>query len=281
MDIVLIHGRGQAGRNAIASRDEWLGGLRKGFERARKQPTALGNVHYPFYGDLLQGLVDRLPGNTRTLSRGGSGDDGAADPFEKAFVKQLAARAGVDPNEALAELPTRDRGLDTWPGVHAVLRRIERKVPWMAEVAIGEQVEDVKAYISNAFIQSKVNELILPLMQGGPRVIISHSLGTVVAYTILANNPGLVVPLFVTAGSPLGIRTIQQKLPIPLRIPARRWLNISDPDDIVALYPSLDRSTFVDGIDNITDIDNGDMPHSIAGYLSDARVGTILAEALS
>ncbi len=281
MDVVLIHGRGQSGKVASVSRDEWMVGLRQGFDRAGAQPTALGEVHYPFYGDVLQDLVNKLPGKGRTLSRSTQPDAEVANRIDQELVEKLAERAGVDRNEAVAPLPTTERGPDRWPAVHALLRLIERRVPWTAEVAIGEQVDDVKAYISNAFIQNKVNELILPVLRQSRCVVIAHSLGTVVAYIILANNSDLDVPLFVTAGSPLGIRAIQEKLPIPLKIPAARWLNISDPKDIVATYPTLDKTTFLDGIENIADIDNGDEPHSIARYLSDGRVGRHLAAALT
>lgn len=280
MNVVLIHGRGQAGKDPDALQEEWMAGMRKGFAAAGKQPSAMGEVSYPFYGDLLKRLVDSLPGKTRTLSRGEASED-AADAFERQFVARLAERAGVDPAEATADLPVREKGLDRWGVVHRLVRAVERKLPWTVDVVIGEQLEDVKAYASNAFIQQKVNDVILPNLQKGPAVVVSHSLGTVVAYIVLASHPELNVPLFITAGSPLGLGTIKEKLPIPLAVQGGHWLNISDPEDIVALYPSLDAGTFIAGIENITDIENGDKPHSIAGYLSDARVGGILAEALS
>ena len=117
-----------------------------------------------------------------------------------------------------------------------------------------------------------------------PCVIVSHSLGTVVAYWILVDRfPNTDVSLLLTAGSPLGLDTIKDGLPQPLSRPAgvRRWLNVSDEEDFVALYARLDATTFVAGIDNLTDIDNGDDdPHAIEQYLSDPRVGKAIHDAL-
>ena len=46
---------------------------------------------------------------------------------------------------------------------------------------------------------------------GGPFIVISHSQGTMIAYTVLMENEfaKLDIPLFVTLGSPLGIDEVQ------------------------------------------------------------------------
>ncbi len=89
-----------------------------------------------------------------------------------------------------------------------------------------------------------------------PRVVIAHSLGSVVAYETLHANPDLKVDLLITLGSPLGMRNVifERLLPAPLEgkggRPAgvARWVNIADKDDIAAIPPSL-RSCFT-GVDH-------------------------------
>ncbi|WP_405876731.1 hypothetical protein [Streptomyces sp. NBC_00005] len=77
----------------------------------------------------------------------------------------------------------------------------------------------------------------------GPVAVVSHSLGTVVAYEVLseADFAHKEVPLFVTLGSPLGYTEIQDVITRPLRIPApvRLWTNFADPLDVVTLDTTL------------------------------------------
>src|SRR5215472_3028985 len=87
------------------------------------------------------------------------------------------------------------------------------------------------------------------------RVVIAHSLGTVVAYEALHAHPGLQVDLLVTLGSPLALpgAVFDRLHPPPSsgigQRPAnvRRWVNISDHSDPIAIlrpitkwFPSVD-----------------------------------------
>ncbi|MCQ0025038.1 hypothetical protein M4914_20260, partial [Streptomyces somaliensis DSM 40738] len=75
---------------------------------------------------------------------------------------------------------------------------------------------------------------------GGPLVVIGHSLGSVAAYEVLAAD-GREVDLFVTLGSPLGIAEVQDHLTVPPAVPpgTALWLNASDARDVVALDHTL------------------------------------------
>ncbi|MEU1721367.1 hypothetical protein ACNF49_36195 [Actinomadura sp. ATCC 39365] len=88
-----------------------------------------------------------------------------------------------------------------------------------------------------------------------PRVVIAHSLGSVVAYEALWANPDLPVDLLLTLGSPLGMRNVvfERLLPAPVNglgerpKNVARWVNIADKDDIAAIPPAL-RASFT-GVD--------------------------------
>ncbi|MPY63374.1 hypothetical protein [Streptomyces spongiae] len=77
----------------------------------------------------------------------------------------------------------------------------------------------------------------------GAHVVIAHSLGSVVAYEALHAHPELDVDLFLTLGSPLALRhgVFDRLSPAPFtgtgeRPPGvRRWVNLSDHGDIVAV----------------------------------------------
>jgi hypothetical protein len=102
-----------------------------------------------------------------------------------------------------------------------------------------------------------VSELVRVAKTGEPQVVISHSMGTIIAYDCLKNVPGCpAIEALLTLGSPLGIDEIQDKLktshplvPAPgwtrengfpsdtLRGP---WINVFDRLDVVAaLDPKL------------------------------------------
>jgi hypothetical protein len=119
----------------------------------------------------------------------------------------------------------------------------------------------------------------------GPVVVVSHSLGTVIAYDVL-REPRFAarsVPLLVTLGSPLGYTEIQDVVTRPLQLPApvRLWANFADPFDVVALDSSL--ADDFQGGPRIVDarVDNpSPNNHAACGYLGAARVRTTVAAAL-
>lgn len=102
------------------------------------------------------------------------------------------------------------------------------------------------------------DEVALRIAQHGPRIVIAHSLGSVVAYEALHAHPELQPELFLILGSPLALpRAVFERLiPAPqgagqerrgTRTPGRtRWVNIADSGDPVAIPPRLGR--FFDGI---------------------------------
>jgi hypothetical protein len=160
-------------------------------------------------------------------------------------------------------------------------------VPGASSTAVARFTNDVYEYLTNPGFQNVVDSGVRSAFtRGVETVVVSHSLGTVVAYSLLRREGaalGLEVPLHVTLGSPLAVGVIKQKLsPIGFPTCVRQWFNAMDPDDVVALYP-LTRETFpVNGsIENKTDVDNQTPnQHGIAGYLSDAEVARRVHEAL-
>jgi hypothetical protein len=121
-----------------------------------------------------------------------------------------------------------------------------------------------------------------------PSVVIAHSLGSVVAYETLWQNPDIPVPLLVTLGSPLGLPTVIFPRLEPAPIGARgsrppsvqRWVNIADPGDLIAVPRWLARC--FDGIDEDleTSIDVFDF-HKVAKYLRNPKVADAVRPHLS
>jgi hypothetical protein len=112
-------------------------------------------------------------------------------------------------------------------------------------------------------------------------VLVAHSLGTVVARDLL-DEPDVRArtAAWVTAGSPLGLRTVQRNLRTEGAVnPGRPWLSPYDVADIVALGHPLEKQ-WGQPLRDIR-VANGDAPHSITRYLGHAEVARFVREAAS
>ncbi|NEE39284.1 hypothetical protein G3M53_79540, partial [Streptomyces sp. SID7982] len=94
-------------------------------------------------------------------------------------------------------------------------------------------------------LDARIRERVLSgLDPSRPLIVVSHSLGTVVAYEALHSYGGR-VPLWITLGSPLamGALVLQRLVPRPPRTPpgVESWLNFWDRDDIVVARPRVER----------------------------------------
>lgn len=114
------------------------------------------------------------------------------------------------------------------------------------------------------------------------RIVIAHSLGTVVAYEALHAHPDLDVDLLVTLGSPLALpdAIFDRLQPRPTATglrPAnvRRWVNISDHGDPVAILRPF--KTYFPGVDlDLTESVSLFDFHRAARYLACASLAATL-----
>jgi hypothetical protein len=160
-----------------------------------------------------------------------------------------------------------------------------RKLAGWAVEHLGERAEDfarsfvpeVAAYLASdrAVARIKSRDAVADtIRRRRPKVVIAHSLGSVVAYEALWANPDLQVELLITLGSPLGMRNVvfERLLPAPLdgygRRPAgvARWVNIADKDDIVAIPAALGGSFAGVDLDRLVNLDWLDF-HTVEKYL--------------
>lgn len=123
-------------------------------------------------------------------------------------------------------------------------------------------------------------------------VIISHSMGTMVAYDVLRNCPECpTVDTLITLGSPLGIREVQQELLAKdneqIDFPAAtlgRWINIYDPlDPICGADPKFAndyRSVAGKSVEDIKESNWGKWRHTITHYLAGTQLRQHLTQAL-
>ncbi|MGP4009009.1 hypothetical protein [Streptomyces sp. 4N124] len=147
---------------------------------------------------------------------------------------------------------------------------------------------EVHAYLGHpgapgrASVRDSVAESII---EHRPRVVIAHSLGSVIAYEALWSRPGPDVDLLVTLGSPLGLPSVvfERLCPAPRdglgqRPPrVRRWVNLADPGDIVAIPRWLATKFAGVDTDGEASIHSVDF-HRVASYLRLPDVARAIAE---
>jgi pimeloyl-ACP methyl ester carboxylesterase len=275
MKMVFIHGRAQEGRDREELRQEWISALNAGLGKYNLTlPIDASEIVLPYFGDTLFDLTKNLGKIDATaIARGNP----ASDPviaFQAEALEEIRRGAKISDSDVQAELAGEAiaQGPENWPWVHAVVHAIDKWRPGTSAEAISLILRDVYVYCTRRGVADAIDEIVRDAIVPEPTVIVAHSLGTVVAYNVLRNDPRtLHVRKLVTVGSPLAIRAVRRNL-VPLKSPkTKAWFNAFDPRDIVALNPR-DATNFpvVPEIENTGDVDNfTDNRHGIGGYLTD------------
>jgi len=125
-----------------------------------------------------------------------------------------------------------------------LLTRLDGRSAAFAELFAPE----VAAYLADQDRRERIRHAVADVIRRNrPKVVIAHSLGSVVAYETFWAHPDLEADLLITLGSPLGMRDVifERLLPAPVNgrgerpKGVRRWVNIADKDDIAAIPPAL------------------------------------------
>ena len=287
--LVLVHGRSQQGKSEAGLIEEWMAPLRA---TLGPRATCLDQVEIraPFYGDklleLLASLAEPVPGDIIVRGSQLYEDEGDYRAFLGDYLEEIREQEGigVDQVAAGAGIAVVERGPQNWPWVLAIIRALDR-IPGLDGDMIERVLRDVWIYLDRRTIRKAIDAIVAPAFDTDlPVVCVAHSLGTVIAYNILASRSHGTVPQLVTVGSPLGLRICREAL-APIHHPqvVGRWFNARDRRDVVALY-LLDACHF--GIDppivNLDDVRNRTPnSHGISGYVTNGQVADELYRALS
>lgn len=295
--LTLIHGRSQQGKDSVALKAEWLDSLREGLAKSGySMPIPDSNVHFPYYGDTLKALTDgEHPDRAADVIVRGSRDDANEAQFMADVLEEVRSKAGITDEQIREEAGevVIQRGILNWERTQSVMKAIDRWVPLSSGASIAVFTRDVYKYLTNVVIRRKIDSGVsAAFVPGVENVVVSHSLGTVVAYSILRGQRDTSkwrVPELVTLGSPLGVRRIREAVGRlgPLRCPAAvsQWYNALDQRDYVALFPLEPRyfplNPTMPAIVNKQDVDNDtENRHGISGYLKDQEVARRIYDAL-
>jgi hypothetical protein len=281
--IVCVHGVGKQVLGEQSLLRDWWPALVDGLTRAGAQRVPAGDVAMAFYGDLFRPQGELLAVGD-PFYRASDVEPGLEEALLRAWWQEAAA---VDDGVAPPDGDT----LVRVPGsVQVALRQLSRS-KFFAGVALRALVFDLKQvsrYLQEPDLRRAVRARVTALIGPDTRVVVAHSLGSVVAYEALCAVPGHPVRALVTLGSPLGIRNmIFDRLdPAPLGgsgqwpgSPQLVWTNVADGGDVVALEKDL-RGRFGARVRNVL-VHNGAHVHDATSYLTDRLTGVAVAGGLN
>jgi pimeloyl-ACP methyl ester carboxylesterase len=309
--LVFLHGIGRP-RNADQECKQWTKALAEGALRAGHSQVArsledgsLDRVSFAYYGDLFAPAQGQGAGGLEL-------DDAEAQILVElmcALVDEisLAEAPGERERRALAQSRAQLTTVGQAQGSGNLMRRaingattllsvvpLRRAGQWTApKLMVGELAQVARylarseADLNGATLDQRIRARLLQVLGDGSSVVVTHSLGTVVALEALHQCP-TPVPLFVTLGSPICMRTVvwPRLVPHPPCTPESvgRWLNFWDKDDVIAARPILeaDMQPNVAGVrvaSSRVDSD-GFWVHAAIKYLASPAVAGPVAEAL-
>lgn len=274
--IIGVHGVGHQFKGENTLRDDWLPAIKDGLSRTGRQLPSDEDFVCAFYGNLFR------PAGKAAIDPPLDASDVREDWEREMLALWWREAARVNPIVRGPDAHTKVRTPDI---VQRALNALSQSpfFAGLAERALISDLKQVSRYLNEPDIRREARASIERVIRSDTRVIVAHSLGSVVAYEALCAHPEWPVQIFVTIGSPLGISNlIFNKLdPLPLNGLGKwpsgvtHWINIADEGDIVALVKQL-ASRFGP---NVTDliVNNGAKAHDALPYLTSTELGNAVA----
>ncbi|HEX6354754.1 hypothetical protein [Actinophytocola sp.] len=262
---------------------DWAPAVLDGLARADyRDAVGADDLVMAFYGDLFRPAGQTLAVGDPMFTAA----DVEAGLEEELLLAWWQEAARVDPRVAPPDGDT----LVRVPGsVQAALRQLSRSA-FFGGVALRALVFDLKQvrrYLQDAQLRKAARSVVGDAITAETRVVVAHSLGSVVAYEAMAAMPGHGVRALVTVGSPLGIANLIFDRLDPAPEGGRAawpgsdelvWTNVADRGDVVALEKDL-RPRFGPRVINAV-VHNGVHAHDATAYLTDKLTGAAIAGGL-
>jgi hypothetical protein len=291
--LLFVHGRAQENKDAAGIKREWINAWKEGLAKHGLDiPLDQKNIHFPYYGQTLYDYTRGIPVDSAAeILFKGSASSIEQKKFIWSVLAEVQRKERIGDDEVRRQLAPGseevvEKNFLNWEWVQALLKVLDRSAGLSGQ-GIALATTDVYEYLTNASFSTRIDDAIRSsLSTGEPTVVVGHSLGTVVAYSIIRNmkrESGVRIPLLVTLGSPLGVTFVRSKFE-PLAYPeiVGDWFNALDKRDVVALYPlDQDRLPLNPPIRNKINVRNRtENRHGISGYLDDPEVALEIYKAV-
>jgi pimeloyl-ACP methyl ester carboxylesterase len=278
--IVGVHGIAQEFRGENIIHSEWLPALKDGLKLAGKELESDTDFRCAFYGDLFRGN-----GRARAIDIPNYDESDVGDDWEKELLlswwQETEQLENNNPNAARERATPRI--------IQRALTRLSesRFFGSIAEKFVVFYLKQVGGYLHDTDLKKRIQDRVIECIDEDTRVLVAHSLGSIVCYEILCRHPEWPAKAFVTIGSPLGIRQLifDRLVPSPRDNVGcwpgnvERWVNIADNGDVVALTKQLNplfERTVEDKL-----VYNGSEAHDAKRYLTAVETGEAILAGLS
>lgn len=283
-----IHGIAQQFTSGPQLTRMWTDALRGGLEAAGLRSTADtladGDVRVAYFGGLFRpekAMAGGAPPYTANDVRPGDETELLAALYAEAV--RLDPSLGPQPEHMAAGRAA----------VQVMLDRMARSrtLAGVAQRVFIGDLKQVLRFLHDPVIKELVLTRVHAEVNAQTKVVIGHSLGSVVAYEYLCREAPPSVETLVTIGSPLGIPNMvfDRLTPTPTDGAGSwprglsSWVNVSDLNDFVALRKKLS-GVFppLTGRAPVRDltVDNGSAPHAADRYLNSEQVGHAVGVAM-
>jgi len=281
--IVAVHGIGQQFKGDEIIHREWWPAFVSGLHLAGRDLADEREFVCPFYGHCFR--------RAGTLSTGDHFQVEDVHEEESAWL-DLLWDAAVESEPKAVPSKADYAGARTLARTPQLMQRalnaLSRSKFWthVSEGMLIGYLKQVVSYLNNADVHEKVLQIVVDRITPDTKVVIGHSLGSVVAYEALCRKPANVVS-FISIGSPLGIRNLifDRLLPRPDANgtgawpgQVKYWTNIADKGDLVALEKSL-APFFGSRVKDIL-VYNGSDAHHGERYLTARETGEAASQGL-
>jgi pimeloyl-ACP methyl ester carboxylesterase len=152
------------------------------------------------------------------------------------------------------------------------------------EAVFDRTVDMVTVMSTEPDLRDRLRARIESVISSETRVVVAHSLGSVLSYMALCNHPNWAVDTFVTLGSPLGssmTRGLLDPAPVDGRAvwpsSVRRWVNVRAVGDKAAAVGLTE--LFGPNVEEVM-VDNGHRAHAPEPYMNAQATGAAIAAAL-
>ena len=237
MKIIFIHGMNQQHYDEETLKQHWLNLFKTGLSHAEQNIELKSlDIKLPFYGDLLtkHQLNNSLDLNTilpKSLSH-------LHFPFHlwhnTSIIEEhspcITPLPCFNPEQS-ESLTQRLSVITALTKDHAFKELIMflNHYPKLHETLMHKFLIETYLYLSNSDFMHEVHHRIMShLHPSKDHIIVAHSLGTVIAYNLLHQFNHFRVHRFITLGSPLAFKVIQEKLTLPISRPPQLhgdWFN--------------------------------------------------------
>ena len=283
MSVVLIHGIGKQLDGAATLHSRLFPALSQGLSFAGHE-VGSDDVAVAAYGVLFRPKAEVLAPEPYFDA------DDVAEGYEQDLLRALWERAAIVDDQVV---PPDEETLFRSPAwLQRALYALGKSEFWsgVGERAFISDLKQVRRYFTDDDVRAAAQAELAAVITDRTRVVVAHSLGSVVAYEALCAHPEWLVTTLVTLGSPLGLRHLvfNRLRPAPEEGPqgsrarwpgsVRTWTNIADASDVIAVVEDI-RPFFGDRITQIR-VHNGARPHDMRSYLTDEATGRASAAGL-